>query len=481
MLSLLLLWSCATDEAPVLVGDPLGSCTYESPFSGESECRDYFGGEVAAADADCTELESTFEEALSCPDEAQLGSCIFEQDGMQIRATVFGDDASRCGSNRFGCETFAKGWWEPSAVCSGVEELSVLDNPFPQPERVCVDPLPGQDPGQSEGGQVCTWQVVSGATEEGRRFSDYADCSVVQRQRPYGPVEPNDRSLEEDPRMQDPAYVAELGWVRDQLRASACDCCHSSLAPSGPSVFDSDFEGNMANQFNDAGIAMGAGWISTEGFGAYPPEQNNGFWRSSPEDPHLSAIPTTDPQRMIAFFEAEAVLRGMERSAWEGQLYGAGPLDVQRLYEPDRCSTEEGIDAEGRIYWLPGRARYVYVLRADAQSPTVPPNLDTPEGTLWRVDLPAEGEPLYSRSVIYGEVPEGMFQSFPAEGQPEPLVEGEDYYLYAAADVLYPISRCVFTFGEQPTAAGCSLVQGEEAALTAGLGALVVLVRRRRR
>jgi len=400
-------------------------------------------------------LQSTFVPGGTCAPEEFLGYCIFEQDGMQIRAAVLGNDANECGKNKFGCQTFANGYWEESAICSGEDEIVVLEDPFPQPELICMDPLPGEPPGQSEDGQVCTWQIVSGSTEEGRRFSDYADCSVIQRQRPYSPVDPNPLSLQEDPRMSDPVYVAEEDWVRGQLRASACDCCHSSLAPSGPSVFNSDFSGNMANQFSDRGIAMGAGWIPTEGFGSYPPEENNGFWRSSPEDPHLSALPTTDPDRMKAFFEAEALLRGLNEKDFEGDTYGAGPLDVQRFYSPPKCSAEEGIRKDGQIEWLPGRARYLYVLQAGSQSPTVPPNMDTPEGTLWRVDLPADGSPISSGTVHYGTVPSGMFQAFP-EGSPEPLVEGEDYYLYVEADVLYPITRCTFTFGQDPEEKGCN-------------------------
>jgi len=426
-------------------------------------------------------LESTFVSGSACELEEVLGYCIFEQDGMQVRAAVEGSDDNKCGTNKFGCETFANGYWEPASVCTGEDEIVVLDDPFPVPEQICTDPIEGEPPGLSEGGQVCTWQIVSGATEEGRRFSDYADCSVIQRQRPYSPVDPNPLVNEPDSRMEDPTYVAELDWVRGQLQASACDCCHSAMAPSGASVFNSDFDGNMANMFNDRGIAMGAGWISTEGFGTYQPEENNGFWRSSPDDPHLSAIPTTDPERMIAFFEGEASHRGLNKADFEGDSYGAGPLDVQRFYEPEACSTQEGIDKDGVIYWLPGKVRYLWVLKKGSLSPTVPPNMDTPDGTLWRIDLPMEGSPVASGTITYGEVPEGMSQAYPTDGSPEALVEGEEYYLYAAADIMYPISRCVFTYGDPVKAEGCNTGTASGVGIFGAVVGVVGLMGRRRR
>lgn len=473
---LALLLSCGNDTV-VLQGNSIGSCSYESPFSGEQECRDFYATDTDQASANCEDLDATFKEGIACEPKEILGYCIFEQDGIQIRAAVEDTDSGKCGSNRFGCETFAKGVWQPAALCDGTDELVVLSDPFPQPVQVCVDPLPGEPEGQSEGGKVCTWEIVSGVTEEGRNFSDYADCATVVRQRGYTPVPANELASTEDPRMQDPAYVEDLDWVRGQLRAGSCACCHSAVAPDGASVFDADFEGNMANQFNDRGLAMGAGWIPTVGFGTYPPEQNNGFERSSPENPYLSIIPTTDQQRMMAFFEGELAYRGLTKADFEGDTYGAGPLDVQRLYEPEQCSDQEGIAADGTIRWLPGRARYIYVMKADATSPTVPPNLDLPEGTLWRVDLPEDGEPVYSASVVYGKVPEGMNQVFPTSGVPEPLVQGEKYYLYVSADVLYPISRCIFTAGEEPK--GCNTAGGSVGFW--GMGALATLALRRRK
>ncbi|MCK6521271.1 hypothetical protein L6R49_07490 [Myxococcota bacterium] len=480
LLVLPLLAACGKDPV-VLTGEAIGSCSYESPFSGEPECMEFFDAEIASAQETCDGYGAELRVDEPCAIEEVLGTCTYVSDGMQVRTTVEGDDPSKCGNQRFGCETFARGVWTPGANCDGADEIVVLEDPFPLPERVCVDPLPGEPEGQSEDGQVCTWQIVSGATEEGRHFSDYADCDIIRRQRPYGAAPANARANEPDPRMDDPAYVAEVDWVRDQLRAGSCDCCHSSAAPNGPAIFDAEFEGNLLNQFNDRGLAMAAGWIPTIGFGTYPPEENNGFERSSPEDPYLSIIPTTDQARMMAIFEDELLYRGRTIEEFVDDVYGAGPLDEQLNYQPTQCSEAEGIDEDGVIRWAPGRARYIYVLEKGSLSPTVPPNLDTPDGTIWRVDLPRDGSPVFSESVIYGEVPEGMVQVYPESGAPAALEPGKEYYLYVTADILYPISRCVFTAGESEGRGGCSSVESGPSGAVAGLVLGLALAARRRR
>jgi MYXO-CTERM domain-containing protein len=476
----LLLLACADSGPPTLRGPVVGSCDYESPFSGEPECREFYETEVAAAADSCEGVNADLRVDESCPTSGDLGACTYSTDDGWIRTTVYGEDPDKCGSSRFGCETFANGYWEPAALCADDEGLVVLDDPFPLAERVCVDPLPGEPTGLSEGGQVCTWEIVSGATEDGRHFSAYASCAPIIRQRGYTPVPPNDRAADPDPRLDDPAYAAEDAWVKRQLDAGSCECCHSSaVATEGASVFDSAAAGGIANQFNDRGLARAAGWIPTVGFGTFPPEDNNGFERSSPENPYLSIIPTTDQARMMAFFEAELAERGLRREDFEGDTYGAGPLDAQLYYEPERCSPDEGVDADGVIRWAPGRARYIYVLEAGSGNPTVEPNLDTPEGTLWRVDLPADGSPVYSETVRYGEVPSGMVQKLPADGAPAPLVAGREYYLYVTADVLYPISRCLFTAGD-PAPAACATGPAGGGLVLAGAAAAFAARRRRR-
>jgi hypothetical protein len=445
LLSLLALTACPAPERPILSDVLVGSCDYISPFTNDPECRDYLGtwsDEDAAAN--CTKLKSTFVPDQACTDPDVLGWCLTDDDGEQLRIAILGTDAGKCGISKTGCQFFGGGYWEPAEICQGQEEIVVTDNVFPRPEKLCVDPIPGEPPGQSEGGKVCTWNIISGATEEGRYFSDYGSCDTVRLQRPYSPVPPNARYAEPDSRMDDPAYVADVDWLRGQMKSGACICCHDAMAPNGPSVFDADAEGNVLNQFNDRGIAMGAGWISTVGFGSYPAEDNNGFGRADLERPHDSIFPTTDMPRMIAIFEREAAHRGLSEADFANDTYGAGPLDALRNYTPGPCTDDEGIDKRGRITWAPGRVRYLSILEAGSTSPTVPPNLEVPEGTLWRVQLDADADPIASGEITYGEVPATMKQVFPATGTPAKLEKGKTYYLHASADIAYPISRCEF-------------------------------------
>ena len=122
------------------------------------------------------------------------------------------------------------------------------------------------------------------------------------------------------------ATMGLLEWVRSQIRSSACVCCHANEAPLGASNWNVDRPGNFVNGFHDRGLAMGAGWIDTVGFGAYPAADNNGFSRPTPEDPHQSIVPTTDRDRMLRFFVAELEHRGRTPESFT-EKYGAGPLD----------------------------------------------------------------------------------------------------------------------------------------------------------
>jgi hypothetical protein len=450
--SMCVLWSvvmgCQPKQVPEVPDKIVGHCIYTNKFSNGMECRDYVG-EWTERDAmeDCEDQDSTVVLGSACGMEERLGYCFLEEDGDQwTRITLPGVNAEKCGSMQRGCELFGGGVFEPAPVCGG----KVVDNggtglaTFQQPVLTCVDPKPGEPPGLSEGGKVCTWEMISGATEPGRSFNDYASCDRVRTQRPYYAVPPAQNAEREDPRMKDAAYAAEVTWVRSQVEATACVCCHSTRAPKGPSNWFVESPGNFINSFNPRGLAMGAGWINTVGFGAYPRERNNGFSRASPEHPEESIFVTTDPDRMARFFQSELFQRGFKRENFTDQPYGAGPLDDQRLYRPTACTKGEGVDAEGLLQWRGGKARYVYVLEQESTSPTVPPNLDLPEGTLWRLDVPAEGTGVESGTVRYGAVPASMSQRFPASGQPPALTRGRTYYLYVLADIIVPITRCLF-------------------------------------
>lgn len=440
---------CRDKTVPQVPEKVVGHCTYTNKFSNLEECRDYLGEWTdQQATADCKDQGSTVVLGSACGIEERLGYCFLEGDQSEqwTRITFPGVNAEKCASMQRGCELFGGGVFDPAPVCGGkVVDLGDTGLPtFQQPVLTCKDPKAGEAPGQSEGGKVCTWEMISGATEPGRSFSDYASCDRVRTQRPYYPVPPAPDAEREDPRMQDPAYAAEVSWVKSQIEATACVCCHSTRAPKGPSNWYVESPGNFINSFNPRGLAMGAGWINTVGFGAYRPEQNNGFSRASPERPNDSIFVTTDPARMARFFEAELLRRGYTREDYATQPYGGGPLDEQRFFRPGACENGEGIAADGTLNWRGGKARYVYVLEQEATSPTVPPNLDLPEGTLWRLDVPSDGTPVESGSVRYGVVPAGMTQRFPASGSPTALTSGKTYYLYVLADIIVPVTRCLF-------------------------------------
>lgn len=433
---------------PQLPNKVVGHCTYVNGFSKLEECRDYVGEWTdAQATDDCAGQSSTAVLGAACGIEKNLGVCILGGTNDQwTRITFPGEDAQKCSSMQRGCEFFGGGIFDPSSVCGGIEPGTGGTGlpTFQQPSLTCVDPKPGEPAGKSEGGKVCTWEAISGATEEGRSFESYASCDKVRTQRPYYPVGPDPRAGKADERLADPVYVKELDWVKSQVRSAACTCCHSTNAPEGAANWFVEATPNFIDTFHDRGLAMGAGWVDTVGFGAYPPEQNNGFSRPTPADPHRSIFPTTDNARMVAFFEAELARRGVEKSAYAG-TYGAGPLDDQRFFTPKACEASEGVSADGTLRWLNGPARYVYVLEAGSGNPTVPPNLDLPEGTLWRLDVPASGTPVKSGEVKFGVVPSGTTQKFPASGAPAALVSGRSYYLYVVADIVFPNSRCLFT------------------------------------
>jgi hypothetical protein len=344
-----------------------------------------------------------------------------------------------------GCETFAKGKFTPGPTCSGAGAGGggatgggYGAEPFVQPYRACKDPLPGEPAGQSEGGQVCTWTLISGSTEVGRHFEDYASCDDVLTQRPYWPAPPHATTAKDDPRLGDAAFMAEVAWAKAQVESSACVCCHAKrLAPAGASQWLTDADGIWLDGLSDSGLAMMAGLADSTALGAFPAEDNNGFDRS------VVGVPTTDSARMKKLLLGEWERRGLtDADAAEVPPFG-GPLVDQLAYEPGPCAAGEGVDAKGELVWSGGDARYLYVLDAGSANPGVPPNLDEPAGTRWLVDVPTKS-PAFAAGVRYGEVAGALRQRIPASGQPAPLVSGGTYYLYVLKDVGFPLARCTF-------------------------------------
>lgn len=451
-LGLLLAAGCGrpAGDVPEIPTSNIGRCEYTNSFSRRGECLEYRGSgwTEQSATRDCAGRDSTITLGASCTYPTILGHCLLDPFSRELKYTTLpGDDPAQCGPSQRGCEFFGGGFFIPDGICAG---MTTTDGggggglpTFQPPVLECRQPRPTDTagPGRSTGGNVCTWSAISACTEEGRRFADYGSCDVVRTQRPYQPKPPATVTRTgPDPRMSDPAYVAELAWVRSQVESCACVCCHSNqLAPDGPSNWYVEAPGNWMDTFYNAGLALGAGWIDSTSFGEYPAEQNNGFTRN------ISGVPSTDGARMARFFQRELENRGRRREDFAGAVPFGGPIYDQSIYTPRACAEGVGVTADNSIQWTGGNARYVYVLEEGSANPGVPPNLDTPRGTLWRLDVPYTGTPL-SSGITYGMAPEGTMQRIPAAGSAPALVNGRRYYLYVLADVGLPVTRCTFAY-----------------------------------
>jgi hypothetical protein len=166
-------------------------------------------------------------------------------------------------------------------------------------------------------------------------------------------------------------------------------------------------------------------------------------------DRDRTGIPSTDSERMKTFLLAELARRGISEDEARAVPPFGGPIYANRVAEPKPCVAGEGVTREGAIVWNGGDARYVYVMREESDNPGVPPNLDLPEGTLFRLDVLASAAPITS-GVAYGTTPAGSFQAYPEDARASTLEEGTRYHLYVLKDVGLPLANCVFTFGQDP-------------------------------
>ena len=437
--------SCALEDISNIPENVKGTCTYINRFSNSEECREYLGEawDEGMASENCAEAKGDFAWGVSCDYPSTLGRCIMNANEDDVYAIQMpGDDSSDCASSKRGCQFFGGGVFDPSPVCGGNPEDPGIrsDEAFQAGDLVCIPPLDGDRQGVNEGGEVCTRESIHSCTEPGRKYAEYASCDPIFTQRPYGPANPaTDEFDPNDPRLDDEEYMGELAWVTEQIEACACVCCHSSeLAPDGPSNWYIEASPLWIDTFYPTGLAMMAGWIDSFSFGAYPPEENNGFSR-------LNGTPTTDEERMTAFFANELTRLGYTEQDFADEIPFGGPLYDQLIYEPGRCENGEGVSADGVVTWEGSPARLVYVLEAGSANPTVPPNLDLPEGTLWNIVVPWTGDPIKS-GIRYGDVPNEWTQRVPDSGGAPPALEpGKDYYLYVLADYIIPSTRCIFT------------------------------------
>jgi hypothetical protein len=290
--------------------------------------------------------------------------------------------------------------------------------------------------------QVCTHVAISGATDPDKSFENYASCDVVRTQRPYWPAPPAKIPEPSDARLDDRAFAAEVAWAKSQVAASGCVCCHDQrIAPRGASQWDISLPGNWLDTVSDEGLALFGGLADSSVLGAYPASDNHGFDRTS------VGLPSTDPDRMKKLVLAELTYRGVsEEQARTVPPFG-GPIYESSVRPPTACEGQ-GIDPEGRVVFRGGKARYVYLLEAGSKNPGVPPNLDRPEGTLWRLDVLPSSDPLES-GFNYGTTPDGSFQDWPAASPAPPLQPGKTYHFTALRDVGVSIANCLFVFGDR--------------------------------
>lgn len=429
-------------------GDPsfVASCVYENTFAMSPECREYRGPgwDEASVTRDCQRVflnsagELTLGEACAFDDE--IGRCTVGDLGADGYLIVSAGDPSSCGAAQTGCETFAGGTFEGAPSCDGCAATGDEGPGAIVPETPdCRDPLPGEPPGLSDG-QVCTPTMISGSTEPGRRYDQYADCDVVRTQRPYYAMPTPIEEDPSDPRLADDGYMAEVDWLREQAEASACTCCHStSSTPSGAAAWDTEAGRLWIDTLSDEAVAMFAGFTDSAAFGYFPVEVSNGFDRSE------TGLPTTDVPRLRAFAERELTRRGLTLSEARELAPFAPQFRELVEYEPEPCEDGIGLDADGLVRWSGGGARYVSILEEGSTSPGVPPNWDLPDGTIWAIRAEFDG-PAMSCGMSYGEAPSGTVQRIPSDGSAAPALEsGRTYYLAVMRDIAQPITRCTFT------------------------------------
>jgi hypothetical protein len=302
----------------------------------------------------------------------------------------------------------------------------------------CRAPLEGSSTA-ARSGQVCTNVAISGATEPDKAFESYASCDVVRTQRPYWSAPPAKTPDPSDPRLANAAYASEIAWAKSQVAATGCVCCHDKIAPSGASQWDISVAGNWLDTVSNSGLALFAGLADSSVLGAYPATDNHGFDRTS------VGLPSTDPERLKRLILAEIAFRGMTEEQARAVPPFGGPIYDNSVRPPVACAGQ-GIGPEGRVVFLGGKARYVYLLEAGSKNPGVPPNLDRPQGTLWRLDVLPNAEPLES-GFPYATTPSGSFQDVPPSSPAPALQAGKTYQLTAIRDIGVPITNCLFVFG----------------------------------
>ena len=90
----------------------------------------------------------------------------------------------------------------------------------------------------------------------GRSYYDYGSCDTVRTNRPYYPLPGQALGADDDPRHEDESYLRESAWVKSQVEACACICCHTEQAPMGPSKWATDAGVLWTDTMSDTAISQ---------------------------------------------------------------------------------------------------------------------------------------------------------------------------------------------------------------------------------
>ncbi len=320
----------------------------------------------------------------------------------------------------------------PDLVCSPVQASDEL----PSSANTMLD----DDGGES----ICVWQSVVATVPEGIAYTELASCEKPFTQAPSWFIPPTQVHVSEPALLDDPDFTAELDWVQRQVRSSACACCHASSVGSGnTSGFDVDAPEVWTDTIDTYRLGMLSGVLDDHRlFGALPASENHGFDR---ED---TMFPSTDPERMRAFFVNEFERRGGTDEDLERGQKAFESFFGKRFVDSEDCvSPWEGIE-DGKLIWNGDRtARQVYVQEIGSDIPGFPPSMDQPEGTVWALYVSPDGSPVESGALSIGDVPDGAYQAVPADGSAPAFEEGKSYRVYATPDfMLNRMISCNFTY-----------------------------------
>jgi len=338
--------------------------------------------------------------------------------------------------------------------------MAIWSLPYTYPEKECVvlpeeTNVPDHAITIDEDGNktLCFWENAQGCMPAGVGYTEYTSCDIAMTTSARFFKFPGYKFESDITLLDQPEYEQEADWARDQIRSCGCLCCHDAEqgAEQGfATAFDIGADGIWTDTMTDFGLLTAAGVIDTELLGGtFDPTTNHGFNRVK------SIFPSDDEDRMTAFFLKEVERRGLSSEEIQA-LIDSVPNRFSGLYvnyteETEPCGPGYGIDDAGIIHWGgSGKARYVYIMEAEARNVGDPPGLDSPEGILWRMDTRSEAEPFESGTVMYGIPPEeGAFTRVPETGEAPDLIEGTTYKMFILKDFgPLRLANCSFIYGE---------------------------------